>query len=188
MAMKRRRALIATLLAAACCLLRCGGRVNTDHFEPFEPTDSGADRDAARPDAAVRDAPGDAAPDRRDAGRDSRPPIECPDVAAPPPVDWQCDPFGQTGCEAGQACRPFVQYQEGPCQYEQFGTVCAPAGDRVQGETCGTADTRCAAGFSCVKTGQGLQCVELCPIDRANTCPPGLVCEPVDVAGIGGCF
>jgi hypothetical protein len=39
-----------------------------------------------------------------------------------------------------------------------------------------------------MKTGQGLQCVQLCRVDGVDDCLPGFVCQPVDVGGIGGCF
>jgi hypothetical protein len=111
----------------------------------------------------------------------------CPD-AEPPPVMRECEPFQTpTGCFSGEGCYPFVQYPTEPCGQEQYGTYCAWAGSATQGEPCGGA-TQCAANHVCVITGQGTQCVQLCPLVGDDGCPPGLFCVPVDVEGIGGCF
>ena len=73
------------------------------------------------------------------------------------------------------------------CAQEQFGTRCAPEGSGRQGDPCG--DRNCASGFICVLTGEGTQCVQLCHVFGENTCPPGFLCDPVDVQpGIGGCY
>jgi hypothetical protein len=134
--------------------------------------------DAGPPDSGP-DASRDAASDFRDPG--------CPD-AAPLPVDDECDLFHQpSGCPAGQACYPYVNYPNKPCQQEQYGTLCSPPGVGKQGDPCDNGDG-CAGGFVCVITGQGDQCVQDCPISGPNTCPEGLFCEPVDVKGVGGCF
>jgi hypothetical protein len=110
----------------------------------------------------------------------------CPDAAPPPKIE-ECQPFANpTGCEPGEGCYPFVQYPQQKCDKEQFGTICAPAGSGKQGEPCG--GDLCAAGFVCVVTGVGTQCVKMCKLDGPSSCPPGLFCVPVDVEGIGGCF
>ncbi len=110
----------------------------------------------------------------------------CPDAAPPPKIE-ECDPFANpTGCGPGEGCYPFVQYPQQKCDKEQFGTICAPAGSGKQGEPCG--GELCAAGFVCVVTGVGTQCVKICKLSGASSCPPGLFCVPVDVEGIGGCF
>ncbi len=111
----------------------------------------------------------------------------CPD-AEPNPVDRQCDPFSAfNDCGPGFACFPFVQYPAGRCEAEQFGTVCGAAGSARQGEPCGTGQG-CAGGHVCVISSEGVQCVQMCPTEGADNCPPGLICEFLDVAGIGGCI
>ncbi|MBN2195479.1 MAG: hypothetical protein JW751_21855 [Polyangiaceae bacterium] len=114
---------------------------------------------------------------------------ECPETPAPP-VAQQCDPFAAIDtCPMGTACAPFVEYPPGddPCARERYGTTCLPYGGGLQGDPCeyGT----CSAGYLCVLTGAGTQCVELCNTLGANTCEPGRFCEPIDVQpGIGGCY
>lgn len=111
----------------------------------------------------------------------------CPD-APPPPPDWECDPLAaSTGCGAGEACYPYVVYPSSRCDQERYGSVCRRAGRGGQGVDCYGGDD-CAAGFVCVVTGQRTQCVQMCPLRGETGCPRGLVCEPVDVEGIGGCF
>lgn len=123
------------------------------------------------------DAPWDVESDYYDPG--------CPD-AAPPPVTEECDSFAKpTTCPGGEGCYPFVQYPSGPCQQELYGTVCRAVGIGHQGDPCGGGD--CAAGFVCVVTGAGDQCVQLCHLGGAKDCPSGLVCVPIDSNGYGGC-
>ncbi|MRG98359.1 hypothetical protein [Polyangium spumosum] len=114
----------------------------------------------------------------------------CP--STPPPIeDFQCDPFDQlnSGCFPGEGCFIFVSYPDEPCGQEVYGAFCAPAGTGVQGDPCGSGSGLwCAAGFACVVTGSGTQCVKLCPLDGNDDCPSGLVCEPIDVEGFGGCL
>lgn len=125
---------------------------------------------------AAYDAPADVVSDYVDPG--------CPD-AAPPPITQECDLFKKpTTCLNGEACYPFVQYPSGPCQQEQYGTLCEPVGTGHQGDPCGGGD--CAGGFVCVLTGAGNQCVQLCHLNK-NDCPSGLVCVPIDSDGYGGC-
>jgi hypothetical protein len=113
----------------------------------------------------------------------------CPD-AGPPPVLEECELFASySTCPSGQACYPFVQYPDPDdnCAQEVYGTICADEGYATQGEPCSAGD--CAGGHMCVLTGEGTQCVELCPVFGENTCPPGFICTPIDVApGIGGCY
>lgn len=132
----------------------------------------------------------DAGRDARDSGKDARDsgwvdPV-CPDAPPPPPLE-ECDPFSTpTGCAAGQGCYPYVDYPTGPCDEEQYGTVCMTAGYGTQGSPCdGSA---CASGHVCVVTGSGNQCVELCDPTGPDTCPGGLICFGLDVAGFGGCL
>lgn len=112
----------------------------------------------------------------------------CPDN--PPPLqDFQCDPNNQanSGCAFGEACYIYVNYPDEPCGQEVYGAFCGPAGFGVQGDACNGAFD-CAAGFACVVTGSGNQCVQLCPLQGNDNCPSGLVCEPIDVEGFGGCL
>lgn len=109
----------------------------------------------------------------------------CPDAEPPEPY-YECDVFGPNTCPPGDACYPYVQYPTGPCELEQYGAVCIPAGTGQQGEPCGAGT--CAAGLVCVITGQGTECVQICKLGGPNTCPKGLFCVPIDVEGIGGCY
>jgi len=112
----------------------------------------------------------------------------CPDQ--PPPLEsFQCDPYAQGNgdCASGEACYIYVEYPPEPCGQEIYGAVCGPAGFGGQGDPCyGGID--CQAGHVCVVTGSGNQCVQLCPLTGNDNCPPGLVCEPIDVEGFGGCL
>jgi hypothetical protein len=116
----------------------------------------------------------------------------CPD-AAPPPTQFDCDPYGANQCPDGEACFPWVDYPTSPCGFETYGASCSPAGTQQQGDPCGNVTpgsiALCAPGFVCVIAGEGdAQCVELCKLQGPNTCPHGLLCLPVDVEGIGGCY
>jgi hypothetical protein len=140
----------------------------------------GGGRDAGRPDAR------DSGRDARDATNDYREDLNCPPQPDAPPIR-ECDPFAPaTGCPLGEACYPFVDYPTGPCDREEYGTRCATEGSGRQGDACELG--RCSGGFICVVTGQGDQCIELCLREGPRTCPEGLVCQPVDVEGFGGCF
>jgi len=133
-----------------------------------------------------RDAGRDARGDAKDAARDYVDDLNCPDVRGTPPFR-ECDPFAQpNGCAFGDGCYPFVDYPTGPCDKEEYGTICRPPGFGRQGDPC--AGGECASGFVCVITGQGNQCVELCQQGGRARCPAGLVCMPIDVEGFGGCF
>ncbi len=112
----------------------------------------------------------------------------CPDN--PPPVEnFTCDPNNQanSGCHSGEGCYIYVQYPTETCGQEEYGAFCAPAGIGTQGTACNGA-LDCSAGFACVVTGSGTQCVKLCPLQGNDDCPTGLVCEPIDVEGFGGCL
>ncbi|HEU4581073.1 MAG TPA: hypothetical protein VFS67_22605 [Polyangiaceae bacterium] len=112
----------------------------------------------------------------------------CPPVP-PPPVASECDPMASAAsCPAGQSCFPFVRYPTGPCEVEQYGTTCLPAGPGTQGESC--ERQACAAEHICISTGRGTQCARLCSFaDGApNVCAPGLLCLPIDIEGFGGCL
>jgi hypothetical protein len=111
----------------------------------------------------------------------------CPE-AGPKIQELDCDPYKQNSgdCPPGQGCYIFVQYPADPCSQEVYGAKCEPAGMGQQGDPCG--QSLCAPGFACVVSGEGNQCVELCQLQGEAGCPPGLVCEPIDVEGFGGCL
>jgi hypothetical protein len=112
----------------------------------------------------------------------------CPNQE-PPVVDFECDPYKQLSrqCAPGEGCYIFVQYPQEPCGQQVYGSFCQPAGTGRQGDSC-NGETDCEAGFVCVVTGSGDQCVRLCPLQGPDGCPPGLVCESIDVESFGGCF
>jgi hypothetical protein len=124
--------------------------------------------------------PPDAQPDYIDPG--------CPDAAAPP-TQFMCDPFHQDDgeCQPAEGCYIFAQASSDPCGGTVYGASCEPAGTGTQGAPCGSGSD-CAAGFSCVVTGAGIQCIVLCQLQGTATCPSGLVCQPIDVQGFGGCL
>lgn len=128
---------------------------------------------------------------RPDAGPDALPDApddQCPNK--PPPIeDFQCDPYSQfnNDCAPGEACYIFVDYPAEPCGQETYGSFCYLAGSGGQGAPCGSA-LDCQGGFVCVITGAGTQCVQLCQLFGQDGCPSGLVCEPIDVEGFGGCL
>jgi hypothetical protein len=112
----------------------------------------------------------------------------CPDK--PPPIyDYQCDPYDQNNgdCPPGEACYIYVDYPSEPCGQEIYGAYCYPEGTGSQGAPC-AGGLDCAAGFVCVVSGSGNQCVQLCHLTGDSGCPPGFVCEPIDVEGFGGCI
>ncbi|MCC6556441.1 MAG: hypothetical protein IT372_26065 [Polyangiaceae bacterium] len=129
----------------------------------------------------------------KDGGKDALQEYEdpgCPD-SGPAPTDFQCDPYHQNNgdCAPGEGCYIFVHYPEPGevCGQEIYGALCAPAGFGGQGAPCNGAFD-CQGGFVCVVTGAGNQCIQLCPLAGNDGCPPGLVCEPIDVEGFGGCL
>lgn len=184
----------ATVVAVTLLASACGGAIEGVD----DGTGLGPDGGPLTPRNPVgRDAAADARRDgstRRDASTlpDGDPPFvepTCPDTPRPPPT-VECDAFapqGASGCPKGQGCFPFVQYPDGACDSEQYGAMCAPAGTGTQGTACDGA-TSCSAGFACVISGSGTQCVKLCELTKSGTCPDGFVCEPVDVPGYGACF
>jgi hypothetical protein len=91
-----------------------------------------------------------------------------------------CD-FLQQNCPGGLAC-----YPDGACDGNTAGT-CATPGAGQQGAVC-SADTDCAAGFTCIALGGGLnQCVELCSIGQGSTCGAG-GCTATGCSGLDICF
>jgi hypothetical protein len=122
----------------------------------------------------------DALPDYVDPG--------CPD-SGPPGTMYECDPFNQFNgdCPPGEGCYIYVQYPSEPCGQEIYGATCIPVGSGGQGDPC-EGPQACGAGFVCVVSGSGNQCVQLCPLQGNDNCPSGYVCEPIDVEGFGGCL
>jgi hypothetical protein len=122
----------------------------------------------------------DALPDYTDPG--------CPDAGSKTTM-FACDAYAQNNgdCAPGQGCYIFVEYPATPCSGEVYGTECAPAGPGMEGDPC-NGSTDCAGGFTCVVSGQGDQCVELCHPSGDDECPSGDVCQPIDVLGFGGCL
>jgi len=112
----------------------------------------------------------------------------CPD-AGPPIEAFECDPYNQLNgdCAPGDGCFIYVQYPEEPCGQEIYGSACVPEGPGKQGDPCNGPQS-CSGGFVCVVSGSGTQCVQLCQLSGEDGCPPGLVCESIDVEGFGGCL
>jgi hypothetical protein len=156
----------------------CGASVQTLGDEDNADAGKDARSDAKFDGSSFTDAPKDAFDEFVDPG--------CPDK--PPPIlDFQCDAYNQNNgdCPPGDGCYISVDYPDEPCQQEVYSTFCMPAGLGQQGDSCNQG---CAAGHVCVVTGSGTQCVKLCPLKGNDDCPPGLVCEPIDVEGFGGCL
>lgn len=182
-------------LAAALVVIGCGGTIDltadttsldggAEDADAYVDARADAHEDAMPPLDAPADAPVDAPPaDAFDAYGEPT----CPDLPIEPP-QLACDPYSQRpgDCDEGQSCFPYVQYPSGPCEQERYGTYCAPAGYGVQGSPCSGGD--CAGGFTCVISGSGVQCVKLCKLDQPAPCEDGLVCEPMDIPGFGGCL
>lgn len=178
------RVLLPALLLSAPA---CSGSV--------EALDGDNQRDAAAdaPDGAVLDARPDHATDsapKPDATADAFDEYVdpgCPDAPAPV-FDYQCDPLAPPGeCLEGEGCYPYVGYPAEPCGAEVYGSMCLAVGTGSQGDGC-YGPQECAAGFVCVVSGSGNQCVRICSLTDPTTCPNGQVCEPLDVAGLGGCL
>ena len=143
-----------------------------------------ARKDGAKDGAAGKDAgkdqwQKDALPDYVDPG--------CPD-APPPVIDNQCDPLHPNpyDCPEGEACYPYVISPLEPCEAEIYGAQCEYAGTGQQNDPC--YGEPCAPKHTCVITGAGIMCVRLCDLKVPGSCPEGMVCEPIDVLGYGGCL
>jgi hypothetical protein len=171
--------------SVAAGLAACGGGVVGVEPGGAPSPDGGAAIDGAPPPIGRSD--GGRPPPRRDAGSDGNTYVEppCPDPP-PPRTSFECDVARQTGCQDGEACYPYVRYPSGYCQPEEYGSVCAPAGEKTQGEVCSSA-LECAGGYICVITGAGTSCAKYCDLGRVGACPEGYVCEPLDVSGMGVC-
>jgi len=114
--------------------------------------------DSTTPDGAQDDAADAAPPDAAD--------------SAPPdsPTDRPCT-LGGTECSPGEKCSP-----EGAGD----ALVCRPAGDKQQGDACGTASVDdCAAGLVCVPYDNTLStCERLCSTSVACPDPAHQACFP----------
>ncbi len=112
--------------------------------------------------------------------------IGCPDAAALT-VTAQCNLFSSvSGCPAGQACFPTIRATSDPCQPEQYYYICSYAGNGTQWDDCSNSND-CSQGFVCVVTTAGTKCQQICSPSDAPNCPPGMFCDPIDVAGVGTC-
>jgi len=179
------RRILLALVSVTPAIAACGGVVETS-----PPKGDGGVRmlprgDAGR-DVAVRDTA-----EPRDVGTEELSPYHdpgCPD-ADTLPVTRECDPFAPPpgSCQPGEGCTPFVNYPDDPCGKPQYGTVCVVGGGGGQGAPCGGGN-ECAAGFVCVESREGSQCVQICDPNRFGSCSDGRVCDTLDVPGFGGCL
>jgi hypothetical protein len=173
-----------------CCLLGSWGCGGTIHATESEGQDAGVDApfEVGLPDTLQMDTSeetqdvsfADTFEEYTDPG--------CPDAPAAL-ISFECDPLAPPpgDCEQGEACYPYVGYPSEPCEAEVYGSYCRVAGINAQGEICDSGED-CAAGFVCVVSGSGTQCVRLCSLTDISSCPDGMVCEPIDVVGMGGCL
>ncbi len=183
-----RNAGFSAILAGLAWLCACGSQPE----QPVLVRQAGSE-----PAAAAEEPPAEREPDAGAPGGspvEEEEPIEAfTDIECPPPppaeASLACDAFNEpSGCAEGFACFPTVIYPTGPCEVERFGTVCAPAGEGRHGEQCETQ--RCSANHVCVSTGRGTFCVQMCGFEEpgATRCPAGLLCQPIDIEGFGGCL
>lgn len=111
----------------------------------------------------------------------------CPGPKPPPRRQYDCDPFLQRGCAAGESCYPFIEYPAQRCAAEVYRAQCARAGTSGQDAFC-RAGAECAPGHACFVTGAMNRCLQLCRLDgAAPQCPRGRVCEPTDLPDFGAC-
>jgi hypothetical protein len=172
-------------LALAFLLVGCGGAV----VETTPGTDGGR-REGGRDGSTTRDRATDS-PESVDGSLADSFPFFREDACAdapyvPPPLE--CDPFNQSSCPLGLACYPYPPRATDACHPGTYGTICYRAGSGTQGTPCGDT-SECAAGFICVKSAAGDQCVKLCRTNQFGSCPDGRICREVDVTGSGwgGC-
>ena len=115
----------------------------------------------------------------------------CP-PAGPHVTDYTCNPFepADSGCSGSEGCYIYAENPTGAsggCGQEVYGSECLPQGSGTEGDSCGGA-TDCLGGYSCVVTGEGVQCAKLCSVSGDAGCDHGEVCMPIDVEGFGGCL
>lgn len=108
---------------------------------------------------------------------------DCPERGRRPSLE-ECNLL-EDDCPDGLACYAYAHTPEDRCDTEQFGTVCITGGTGTQGQACG--DSLCAPGHACVTGIAGTRCLQNCQLDNTHACPPGLVCLPIDIAGVGVC-
>jgi hypothetical protein len=176
---------VAPLTLLTLVLMGCGGAIADSANQ-----DGGTRRDGGHG-AAERDG-GNNRPPPRDAGPADDFPVfredACPDAPfATPPIE--CDPFVQgTSCPLGQGCYPIPPRAMDNCHPGSYSTACLTAGRGMQGAPC-AGSSECAAGFVCVITGAGDQCVKLCRPSEIGSCTDGRICRELDLTGSGwgGC-
>lgn len=111
----------------------------------------------------------------------------CPGARPPPMRDYQCDPFAQRSCPAGEGCYASIEYPTVRCGSETYRAQCLPAGSTAPGRFC-TSGTQCTPGSGCFVTGAMNRCLQLCRVDTTGVpCPRGTVCEPTDLPDFGAC-
>jgi hypothetical protein len=117
-----------------------------------------------------------------DADTDEIGPV-CPDPG-PPVRAWVCDILAQD-CGSGEGCYGWIEPSPDPCRQEVYRSQCLPGGFGGQGDPC---DQSCQPGLECFITGEGTQCLYVCDIlGSERRCPPGLICSPTDMPGVGAC-
>jgi hypothetical protein len=188
--MRARAPLFLSFVSIATTLLlgACGGAIAPDDVTADDSGDARADsRHDGGTDSRTDSHVDSHADSGTDTERDTYIDPGCPDAPLPP-TDFKCDPFKTGSCPAGEACYPYVTYPTEPCEHERYGSLCYKAGKGKQGDPCGGGGDFCAAGFVCVVSGSGNQCVQMCKTGSPGVCPDGFVCSPIDVPGIGGCL
>ena len=95
------------------------------------------------------------------------------------------DPPAIATTERPATCTSTTRWRK--CGAETYGSLCYYAGTGTQSTPCESPD-QCSAGYVCVASGAGNQCVQLCSLTEPGSCPDGMVCEAVDVPGYGGCL
>jgi hypothetical protein len=118
-------------------------------------------------------------------------PVYQEDVCSDAPLQVpsiECDPLASNLCRQGLACYPTPPRGTDDCHPGRYGTSCLRQGRGTQGSPCSNV-TDCVAGFMCVKTGAGDQCVKICRLNQYGSCSDGRICREVDVTGSewGGC-
>jgi hypothetical protein len=181
--MRRPFLLLLLSSAAAALAVACGGSLAGGEI-PGSTPDGGTSADGGTNPIGKRDA---GRVPKKDAGSDGNTYVDPPCPNPPPPKsNFECDVATQSGCAPEEGCYPYVRYPGGYCEAEEYGSACYTAGDKKQGEVCNSV-LECAGGFICVITGAGTSCAKYCELGKANACPEGLVCEPLDVSGMGVC-
>jgi hypothetical protein len=99
-------------------------------------------------------------------------------------VPFDCEPFGDQGCDAGEMCALVADLRN--ADGETIGR-CQPAGTREVGETCtGWALGECAPGLGCLPDDEETwSCYRVCdPLatDGAGHCGAGALCAPLLLA------